>query len=144
MPTIKLTSAEREELKKLVRYGEDRKVSLRARALLALDEGGKPTRVAESFGVSRSTVYEWLQRYRQANGEALRLRLRDQPRPGRPQIKITKVKTLLPSLLKSDPRTLGYLSSEWTNSLLQEHFEKRHQLEVSRETIRRALIQLND
>jgi transposase len=54
--------------------------TLRARILLALDEGATVTEIADSLHVSRPTVYTWKRRYAKEGIDGLS----DRPRPGRP------------------------------------------------------------
>lgn len=143
MSPIRLSSAEREKLLKLMREDGNAKVARRARALLSLDRGEHPREVAESLGVSRSTVYEWAQRYREGKSTSLRVRLEDQPRPGRPPVVRRQVKAVLPDVLEDDPTDHGYGAQEWTIILLQSHLQEEHGLTASRETIRRAMKDLD-
>ena len=142
MAPINLTEAEQQQLEKLTHNSHNKKIKKRASALLALNRGEKAHLIANRIGVSRSTVYEWINRYRQDNGATIEARLQDQPRPGRPRVKRKKVIQLLPAVLDTKPQTHGYSSRNWTSSLLQRHLETQHGVEVSRETIRRALEQL--
>lgn len=78
---FRLKRGDRTELKgwlrrKTTRGGE----ALRARILLALDEGAAVTEVADRLHVSRPTVYTWKKRYAK---EGL-VGLSDRPRAGRP------------------------------------------------------------
>jgi transposase len=54
--------------------------ALRARILLALDEGVAITEIADTLGVSRPTVYTWKKRYSEEGISGLS----DRARPGRP------------------------------------------------------------
>jgi transposase len=142
MPTIHLSASEQNELVTISRQNGDVKVLRRARALLALNSGERPGEVAARIGVSRSTIYEWLQRYTQQTNQSLRLRLQDRPRPGRPQVKRQEVIAILPRVLDSSPLQHGYGRKGWTIRLLKLHLADKHRLVVSRETVRRAVIDL--
>lgn len=79
--TFRLKKADRAELKTWLRRkttlgGE----ALRARILLALDEGASVTEIADRLHVSRPTVYTWKRRYAKEGLDGLP----DRPRPGRP------------------------------------------------------------
>ena len=81
--SFRLSAADREELKRWLRCkGMPSGKALRARLLLALDEGRPITEIAESFHVSRPTVYQWKKRYLAEGIEGLT----DRPRPGRPTV----------------------------------------------------------
>ncbi len=82
-PTFRLSTSDRKELKRwLRRKGMPSGETLRARLLLALHDGRAITEIAESFHVSRPTVYQWKERYLAEGLEGLT----DRPRPGRPTI----------------------------------------------------------
>ena len=55
-----------------------------AQAVLWLAEGLSAEQVAETFQVSRQTVYNWVNRFLRRDDLELRARLLDAPRPGRP------------------------------------------------------------
>ena len=75
---------ERELLKQLAREAKDLRLLKRVQALLDLDAGESPQLVSQRYQVARSTIYNWIKRYRMRglSDEALR----DLPRPGRPSI----------------------------------------------------------
>jgi len=80
---LRLTNQEREQLHNLVRNATDVRLLKRAHALLNLDAGNRPQFVAQTHGVTRSTIYNWIKRYRTRGlSDAA---LRDLPRPGRPR-----------------------------------------------------------
>lgn len=80
---FRLSGSDRTELKRWLRRKRSRSgETLRARLLLALDEGRAITEIAKSFHVSRPTVYLWRRRYL-AEGVA---GLTDRARPGRPTV----------------------------------------------------------
>lgn len=80
---FRLSQSDRAELKQWLRRKRRRSgETLRARLLLALDEGRAITEIAETLHVSRPTVYLWKRRYL-AEGLA---GLTDRARPGRPTV----------------------------------------------------------
>ena len=66
MVALRLTARDRETLGHAARHAPDAREARRALALLDLDAGESPTRVAERYRVSRSTVYEWAARWQDA------------------------------------------------------------------------------
>lgn len=82
---VRLSKADREELESLVSKGKQSiRVYKRALGLLELDRGKTLSAVAETVGVTATTVSNWRDRYK-----AMGLRcLEDAPRSGRP-IEIT-------------------------------------------------------
>ncbi len=82
--TVHLTETERRQLRRIARTTRDARLLRRAQVLLDLDRGDEPDRVARRYQVSRSTIYNWIARYRERgrSEEALQ----DRPRPGRPRM----------------------------------------------------------
>src|SRR5262245_38984910 len=84
MAPIVLSARLRGELEDLVLRTPSAKERCRAQAMLWLAEGLSVEQVAETFQVSRQTVYNWADRFLQRAGLDLRARLLDAPRSGRP------------------------------------------------------------
>ena len=82
MTLIRLTEAERDRLAGIARRTRDARVFRRAQVLLDLDRGELPTVLAARFQVSRSTIYNWVERYRERG--ASDATFADRPRSGRP------------------------------------------------------------
>jgi len=61
--------------------------------------------------------------------------LRDQPRPGRPQVHDQKVRRALIALAQQKPRALAYPFEQWTLERLQKAFAERHGTHLSDSTI---------
>lgn len=81
---LPMTEDERTRLKQLAREARDVRVRRRARALLDVDEGKSARALSWRYHVARSTIYNWIKRYRTRGliDEALR----DLPRSGRPRM----------------------------------------------------------
>ena len=73
---------------------------------------------------------------------APRQRLADAPRPGRPRAAGGSVDTWIAQVIDTDPRTLGYRSTAWTAPLPRQYLRDHHHIEVSRETVSRAITRL--
>lgn len=140
MAALRLTTRDRETLGHSARHGTDAREARRALALLDLDAGETPTRVAERYRVSRSTVYEWVARWRDADRPRGN-RLRDAPRSGRPAAARDAAEAALAALMPTAPTDHGYRHPAWTAPLLLAHL-RRHGVEASDTTVRRALHRL--
>ena len=103
----------------------------RAQAVLWLAEGLSAEQVAETFQVSRQTVYNWANRFLQRGGLDLRARLLDAPRPGRPPAIAGVIDPLIEAAFTRDPRELGYHDTVWTAELLQHDLEQSHGIKAS-------------
>ena len=83
MVALRLSARDRKALDEAARHRADARRVSRASALLDLDAGELPGRIADRYQVSRSTVYKWTARWRDPDrprGD----RLRDAARSGRP------------------------------------------------------------
>ena len=137
MATLRLTARDRDTLGETARRSTDARETRRALALLDLDAGESPTRVAERYRVSRSTVYEWAARW--GNTDRPRAdRLRDAARSGRPPDTRDAVGAALAELMPTAPTGHGYRHPAWTTPLLLAHL-RRQGVEASDATVRRAL-----
>src|SRR3954465_3107724 len=102
MVALRLTARDRELLSEKARRSADARETRRALALLDLDAGEPPTRVARRYRVSRSTVYEWAARW--GNPDRPRSeRLRGADRGGRPPDTRDAVEAALAGLMPSAP-----------------------------------------
>src|SRR5438045_3296851 len=102
MAAVQLTARDREVLADLARSSRDARETRRALALLDLDAGEPPARVAERYRVSRSTVYEWAARW-QNTDRPRDDRLRDADRSGRPPATRDAVAEALAGLMPTAP-----------------------------------------
>jgi transposase len=127
-------------LSEKARSNADARETRRALALLDLDAGESPTRVARRYQVGRSTVYEWAARW--GNTDRPRAdRLRDADRSGRPPATRDAAEELLAELMPSAPTAHGYRHPSWTTPLLLAHLT-RNGVDASDTTVRRALHRL--
>ena len=95
------------ELEDLVLHTPLAKERCRAQAVLWLAEGLPAEQVADTFQVSRQTVYNWAERFRQREGLDLRARLLDAPRSGRPPLISGIIDPLIEAAFAQDPRGVG-------------------------------------
>jgi transposase len=142
MASILLSDRLRGELEDLVTHTPLAKERSRAQALLWLADGESIEQVAELLYVSRQTVYNWIERFREREGLELRARLLDAPRSGRPPTALGLIDPLIGAVIDEDPRELGYHSTVWTAALLIQHLERVHGIEVSRKSLSAALARL--
>src|SRR4051794_15577391 len=107
MVALRLTTRDRETLGHSARHSTDAREARRPLALLDLDAGEARARVAERYGVSRSTVYEWVARWRDTNRPRAD-RLRDAARSGRPPDTRDAAEEALAGLMPTAPTAHGY------------------------------------
>ena len=142
MALVSLSSRQRSELEYLASRNPVAKERCRAQALLWLDEGETPDQIAESFRVSRRTIYHWADRLADRDGIDLKQRLADAPRPGRPRAGDRGVDAWIAEVVDTDPRDLGYHQTVWTAPLLVRYLRDHHEVGVSRKTVGRAIARL--
>lgn len=142
MVPLILSPRQRRELEYAAGHTPAAKERCRAQALLWLDEGEAPEQVAEALRVSRRTIYYWVERFLGRSDLALRERLSDAPRPGRPRAGDGHVDAWVAEVIDTDPRDLGYHPTVWTAPLLVRYLRDRHGVAVSETTIGRALARL--
>lgn len=82
--SMRVSEHERELLNQLAREVKEARLLKRVQALLDLDSGDSPQLVSRRYHVARSTIYNWIKRYRD-RGLTIEA-IRDLPRPGRPSI----------------------------------------------------------
>lgn len=113
---------------------------LRRRAVHAIREKGhSPEVVAEIFGFSRSSVYEWLERYERGGYEALDSR----PAPGAEAV-ITEAMDawLKETVLNSTPMNHGYDTLLWNRGILAELLHRQFGITVKGVTVSQHLKKL--
>ena len=143
MARLILASRQRSELEYLACHDPVARQRCRAQALLWLDEGEAPEQVAEALRVSRRTVYYWVERFHDRDGLESVQRLADAPRPGRPRAGGGDIHCWIAEVIDTDPRMLGYHPTVWTAPLLVRYLHDRHQVDVSRKTVGRAIARLD-
>ena len=109
MTKFRLTRKERRALERLTRDAKDKLEYIRATCLLMRWRGEEAKDVAKQLSVSIGAVFKWEHNFRKDGVDALRTR---KP-PGRPSLKEARAKTLVPELMKKDPKLFGFLKGRW-------------------------------
>jgi transposase len=92
--------------------------------------------------VSRQTVYNWVESFRDRTDRDVADRLRDAPRRVRPATAVGIIDPLIDVVIDADPRDCGYRATVWTAPLLQRCLQEAHGLETSGKSVRRAIARL--
>ena len=117
---VKLTDAERQGLRKLVkRHTVGKQIALRGRIVLAADEGRNNTQIAKEQGTTVSTVRLWRQRWVDLqpiplDDLSVEERLQDLPRPGAPPRITADQVCQITALACEEPEESERPISHWT------------------------------
>lgn len=93
---------------------------------------------AAALGFSRSTVYGWALKYRRGGVEALRAR----PVPGRPPKLTDQHLARLYSLVRQDPRTLGFEQALWTRDMVRQLIWREFEVSLTLAPVGKLLHQM--
>jgi transposase len=143
MSTVSLSGKQRTALEHLLRTSTNARQVIRAQALLWLDDGESVEEVAERLVVSRQTIYNWSNRFKQRAHLPTDGRVADGARSGRPPTALEIIDPLLDAIIDTDPRTLGFGSTIWTVGLLQRYLLTSQRISVSTKSVSRALARLD-
>ncbi len=136
MDGLLLNALQRCQLQDELRTTDDAALSRRILAILEVDAGQPSSRVAELFGVSRQTIYNWIERYASRHDPR---DLSDCERSGRPPLWTEEIHRALRECLKCRPENCGYQAVSWTVPLLQNWLGEHTGLTFSETTIRQHL-----
>lgn len=127
MGGMDLSTESRQELLDAVGPGGyDRSVRARAQIVLWHDDGFSVAQVAARAGVTRQTVYKWLDRYAGAGLEGLS----DLPRPGGPRIVSSQARAKILALSKVSPPAETGLS-HWSSYEMAKYLAASCDIKVS-------------
>jgi transposase len=136
---IGLDGRDRRQLTKALRQVRDSRTYRRMLAVLCIAQGLLLDEVAKLVGMSRRSIYRWIDRY----GHGHRVDdLPDRARSGRPAIAAAISDRRIGWELRRDPMKLGYQTSSWTVGLLAKHLTDRYDCPISARTLRRRLDQM--
>ena len=137
---LNLTWWQRKCLRRQLADTQDVRLYRRTLAVLEFDHGRSAADIARMLGVTRQSLYNWVEAYTQDHDPPS---LEDEPGRGRHTMLDEDHEHLLEVLLAMSPQKLGYPHSSWTVPLLQEVLELATGRQVSDDTLRRALDRLD-
>jgi transposase len=113
-----------QELRALERLAHSRTIEAclvgRARIVLAIARGQRPSQVAHELGVSRPTVYAWIHRFNDQGIDGLR----ERPRTGRRPIYTAEQHAEVVAAALTDPRRLDLPFGCWTPDRLRAYLNE--------------------
>lgn len=135
----RLDGIELEDLHAALGAVEGKKAALRVSVGIAYVNGVGPTELAEWYGISRSTVYDWLDRLERLGESSPAAVLTDADRPGRPPKLSAAERDALAATLREPPGAAGYDADAWEPGLVRRHVESAFGVEYSERHVRDLL-----
>src|SRR5436305_11469600 len=105
MSRLNLTPWQRRRLRRQLAQTRDARLFRRTLAVLEFDHGRSAADIARMLGVTRQTVYDWIEAYTEDHDPAS---LEDRAGQGRPRLLDEDQEHLLETLLAASPQDLGY------------------------------------
>lgn len=137
----KLEAVDPDALREGLANATDPKAVKRLMIALAYRDGVPVETLSERYGLSRSTIYSWLDRFEE---DSIAEAIRDEHRPGRPALLDEQERDQLRRTLRSSPSKVGFPDESWTPELVQEYIQKEYQVSYSLGHVRRLVGQLSD
>jgi len=128
---IKLSVAEKEALEKLVKgHKTGQQIALRARIVLAADQGKNNSQIVRELGVSMNTIRLWRSRWKLFQPIPLteltaQERLEDLPRSGAPLRITADQRCQIEKLACEQPEKSGRPISHWTNREIADEIKQQ-------------------
>jgi transposase len=139
MTEIVLNRQQRYELQQQLKHTPSASLYRRTLAILELGQGKSVLAVAEALGVTRQSVYNWVETYAKAHDP---MALGDAARSGRSSSWTPDLQELLHQLLEEAPADWGLHGTNWTVPLLRQQLASWDGCWLSEDTIRRHLHEL--
>jgi transposase len=112
---------------------------LRMRAVARVHAGESPEVVGSAIGINRTTIYDWLAKYRDGGWGALRSR----PTPGaKPKLDGRKMKWVFDIVTQKNPQQLKFEFALWTREMIQQLIKNKYKIQLSLKAVGRLLSQL--
>lgn len=128
-----------DELRDYLDVVQDKRPTLRLVVGINYKEGVSQSTLAAWYGISRTTVHNWLNRLERLEDEPYEDVLYDADRPGRPPKLTPDQWNEVVSILGEPPTEAGIDSTEWTPQLVQGLIRDRFDVEYSRRHVRELL-----
>lgn len=139
MDGLSLNSQQRRRLQQELWRADEATLCCRLLAILEVDAGKPISGVAELLGVTRQSVYNWIECYASRHDPK---DLADRERAGRPPRWTNEVQGVLQECLKWPPDRWGYQAVSWTVPLLQNWLTEQTGLTLSESAMRQHLHRL--
>jgi transposase len=112
---------------------------MRARAVRSVQNGQSPEVIAQALGINRTTIYDWLAKYRRGGWGALKAK----PVPGRPpKLSGHAIKWIYDTVTQKSPLQLKFEFALWTREMIAKLIIDRFGVKLSASSVGRLLAQL--
>jgi transposase len=112
---------------------------LRARAVGMVQKGESPELVGKVLGLNRTTIYDWLARYRRGGWGALKAK----PVPGRPpKLNARALQWVFDTVTQKNPLQLKFEYALWTREMVAAIIYGKYKIRLSPASVGRLLAQL--
>lgn len=132
------------ELRHYLSVVEGRTPTLRLVVGINYKEGVTQTELADWYGISRTTVHNWLSRLEQLEHHPPEIVLTDAPRSGRPSALSTAERQQLRNVMADPPTEHGFEADAWTAPILQRFIEEEFGVEYSHGHVRWLIRRMKD
>ena len=102
--------------------------------------GEKPSVVAKSFGVYRTSIYKWLRAHKRRGREALQSTTAKGPTPKLSEAQKKRVRRWI---VGKDPRQYGFDYGLWTRSIIAEMIQEKFKVSLTLPSVGRLLTSLD-
>jgi transposase len=137
----KLSEVDPDTLREALGSVSEAKPAKRLMVALAYLDGESVATMSTRYGIPRSTLYYWLDRF---ESEPVESAIRDEDRPGRPSKLDADQRDRLRSDLADPPTEHGFDAETWTPALVRTHVDRRFDVSYSKGHARRLLNRLGD
>ena len=118
---------------------EGKQATLRVVAGINHKNGVTQTELAEWYGVSRTTIHNWLGRLEKLESEALEDVIYDDSRSGRPSKLSEEQWDELVTVLENSPEDVGFDAPVWSPNLVKQYIRETYDIDYSLRHIRELL-----
>lgn len=137
----RLENVSTDELRDYLAEVEQKRPAIRLIVGINYKEGVSQTELAEWYGVSRTTIHNWLTRLERLGSEPFEDVIFDADRPGRPSKLTSDEWNKLVEILEEPPKEHGIDAPHWSPRLVQIVLQEQFGVEYSRRHIRELLHQ---
>lgn len=112
---------------------------MRRRAVMSVQAGHSPEILGQALGLNRTTIYDWLARYRRGGWDALKAK----PLTGRPpKLAGKKLRWIYKTVTQKNPMQLKFPFALWTREMVAALIRKKYGVSLAANSVGRLLAQL--